>query len=67
MNYRWSSLPGYLHKANEQKFIEYSTVLDQHGGETRSARQYYKRQISEDLIAGAEIRDKIVGHKHPWQ
>ena len=30
--YRWSSLPGYIHSRKKQDFIEYEAVLEEYGG-----------------------------------
>ncbi len=60
-NYRWSSLPGYVAKAGRLDFVTHETVLAEYGGDTRSGRQRYKRQITEDMASGLSVRDKIVG------
>ncbi len=60
-NYRWSSLPGYVSKNNQLNFVEYKTVLAELGGDTRSGRKRYKKQISNDLTAGLEIKKRVIG------
>ena len=59
--YKWSSLPGYVSKPHRLDFVEYGTVLAEFGGETRSGRQRYKKQIADDLTDGLEIRKKVIG------
>ena len=59
--YKWSSLPGYISIANRYEFIEYDIVLDEHGGENRSGRVRYKKQIAADLVAGLPIKEQIIG------
>ncbi len=60
-NYRWSSLPGYISKANRFDFIDYSIVLEEYGGDNRDGRNRYRDQILNDLPAGIEMSDKVVG------
>lgn len=60
-DYKWSSLPGYVDLASRLDFVEYDTVLAEHGGDTRNGRQRYRKQITEDLTAGPAMREKIVG------
>jgi REP element-mobilizing transposase RayT len=60
-NYQWSSMPGYVNKAKTLEFVEYATVLAEYGGVTRAGRQRYREQIIEDLSAGLQIKDKIIG------
>ena len=60
-NYTWSSLPGYVNKAKRYDFVDYETVLAEYGGDTRSGRQQYRKQIINDLTEGLPIKDKIVG------
>lgn len=59
--YRWSSLPGYVSKPNKLDFIEYETVLAEFGGDTRSGRKRFKKQVVEDLTVRLEIKKKIIG------
>ncbi len=60
-SYQWSSLPGYIAKANKVDFAEYDQVLAEHGGDNRSGRMRYKKQLAEDLSAGLVIKENIVG------
>ena len=59
--YPWSSLPGYIDAQQELNFVGYTMVLAEYGGEDPPAREKYKQQIIEDLIAGLAIRPQIVG------
>jgi len=60
-NYKWSSLPGYIAKAKKVGFVEYDEVLAEYGGDNRTGRMRYKKQLVEDLDAGLAIKEKIVG------
>lgn len=61
-NYQWSSLPGYIGGLKERlRFVECTAVLEEYGGDNHIGRMGYKKQISEDLVAGLAIREKIVG------
>lgn len=60
-NYKWSSLPGYIAKTKKLDFVEYGQVLAGYGGDNRSGRKHYKKQIADDLSAGLAIKEKIVG------
>jgi hypothetical protein len=59
--YPWSSLPGYIDAQEEFDFVEYTMVLAEYGGEDPHAREKYKQQVIEDLIAGLAIRPQIIG------
>jgi putative transposase len=61
ITYPWSSLPGYLMKRRKEGFIDYSLVLAEYGGETDRGRQAYRKALYADLVAGVEIKDKILG------
>jgi putative transposase len=60
-SYRWSSLPGYLRVASQEAIVTYDTVLEDYGGNTRSGRAAYKKEITEDLVEGLDISKDIVG------
>lgn len=60
-NYSWSSLPGYISKTVKLDFIEYNFVLAEYGGDNRSGRSRYKKQLQDDLHSGLTIKEKIVG------
>ncbi len=60
-NYQWSSLPGYVDLKQRQHFVECTGVLEEYGGDNHIGRIGYKKQISDDLVAGLVIREKIVG------
>ena len=59
--YKWSSLPGYIGMGNRLNFVEYKTVLAEHGGDTRTGKRKYRDQIINDLSVGLTIREQIVG------
>lgn len=61
MNYRWSSLQGYINKNQRKEFIDYATVLGEYGGDNTKGRQAYKKRIYGDIKEGLEIKEKLVG------
>lgn len=61
MKYRWTSLKGYIDKGGKESFIDYSMVLGEYGGDTDKGREAYKKRIEEDIRAGLEIKDKVIG------
>jgi putative transposase len=60
VNYRWSSLRGYLDKKNRESFLEYSLVLADFGGDTTPGRRAYQKRIKEDLYNKLEINNKVI-------
>jgi len=60
-DYQWSSLPGYVDLEKRLNFMECAVVLEEYGGDNYTGRMGYKKQISEDLLAGLVIRENIVG------
>ena len=61
MEYKWSSLPGYIHKRKKEEIIEYGKVLGEYGGDNDRGRRTYRKRIREDIAQGLEIKDKIIG------
>lgn len=55
--YRWSSFPGYVHKRQVVKFVEYDMILEMIGG-----RQTYKRFVLDGLRRG--VRNPFENTKH---
>ncbi len=55
--YRWSSFPGYVHKRQAVKFVEYNMILEMIGG-----RQTYKRFVLDGLRRG--VRNPFENTKH---
>lgn len=47
--YRWSSYPGYIGKARELKWVEYSWILSQFGSSAKRAREKYKGYVEEGM------------------
>ena len=61
LQYKWSSLPGYLALKKRIGMITCGVVLEEFGGDTPSGRKAYKKQILRDLTEGVELHEKIVG------
>jgi len=59
-NYKWSSLPGFVALKNRWQIVDYGVALEDFGGDTRSGRGRYKKQIAADLVAGLPVRKQIV-------
>ncbi len=59
--FRWSSLPGFFTQKKRYNFINYDVVLAEYGGDTRSGRACYKKQLAEDLVNGLQLKDKVIG------
>jgi len=59
--YPWSSLPGYLSRRKKVGFVHYALVLSEYGGDTDPARRAYRQALYEDLAAGMQIQDKVLG------
>jgi REP element-mobilizing transposase RayT len=60
-NYKWSSLSGFANLNKRDDFVEYGYVLQEFGGDTRSGRTSYMKQIAKDLQKGMPLEEKIVG------
>ncbi|MBU0731230.1 MAG: transposase, partial [Proteobacteria bacterium] len=58
--YQWSSLPGITALSKRLKCIEHGYILEEFGGDTKSGRERYKKQIALDLQEGLKIREGIV-------
>lgn len=61
VNYRWSSLPGYIKRGKREEFIDYEMVLGEYGGDNARGRKIYKNRIYSDIKEGIEIKDKVIG------
>ena len=59
-HYRWSSLPGFIGLKQRYDFVRYGPVLEEFGGDNRSGRAAYKKQLSMDLGRGLPLHEKIV-------
>ena len=61
LDYKWSSLPGYVHVKKRLDFVEHDLVLGMFGGDTKSGRKNYKEQLEEDLVKGLDIKKRVIG------
>jgi len=61
MEYRWSSLPGYINKNKRDEDIRYEMVLSEYGKDNDRGRQAYRKRIQADIADGLEINDKVIG------
>ncbi|MCR4293391.1 MAG: transposase [Candidatus Kuenenia sp.] len=60
-NYPWSSLLGYIEGSRRSSMIDYARILESYGGDNEKGRKLYWENISNDLSAGIDIKEKIVG------
>lgn len=60
-SYRWSSLPGYLHKSKKEPYVDHSLVLGEHGGDTARARRSYAKSLYAEAGREPEMHGKVVG------
>ena len=61
LDYKWSTLPGYLKGKNRWAGVDYGLVLSEFGGDTLSGRRSYGQRVWEDLAGGVELKGKIIG------
>jgi len=61
MQYRWSSLQGFLNRRKKEWYIDYSMVLAEYGGDTDKARREYRKRIVAELAESIEIKESILG------
>jgi REP element-mobilizing transposase RayT len=60
-SYAWSSLPGYLSRRKKQRFVSYTLVLADFGGDTDKARKEYRKALIEEMTQGKGIHDQVIG------
>jgi putative transposase len=61
LDYRWSTLPGYLKPQDRWPGVDYGLVLGEFNGDNPKGRRAYGKRIREDLVGGIELKEKIVG------
>lgn len=61
MQYRWSSLPGFIQRRKKEWYIDYSLVLAEYGGDTDRARREYRKRIVAELAHDIGIKESILG------
>ncbi len=59
--YPWSSLPAYIDGKNRVSWIDYSSVLEEYGGDNNKGRKSYLKAIRSDLLNGLEIKKEWQG------
>ncbi len=59
--YGWSSLPGYLLRRKRESIVDYRLVLSDYGGDNDRARKAYRKALYEDMAAGVNIHDNVLG------
>jgi putative transposase len=61
LQYKWSSLPGYLATGKRNEFVTYDIVLEEFGGDKPAGRKAYKERFFHDLPGEIGLHEKIVG------
>ncbi len=61
LDYKWSSLPGFIDPGKRHEFVDYDIVLGMFGGDTKLGRKNYQEQLFEDLPKKASIKKQVVG------
>ncbi len=59
--YPWSSLPGFCNLSRRVDRMTYSYILEEFGGDHKSGRAGYKKQITVDLAGDETPMDSVVG------
>ena len=59
--YKWSSLPGYISKREQEGFIDYEMILEEYGGDNDRGRTAYKERILSVTGGEFDIKEKIIG------
>jgi putative transposase len=59
LRHRWSSLHGYLDGKGGEEFVNYTLVLADYGGDTRSSRNAYRKRLITDITRGLEVKSDI--------
>ena len=59
--YPWSSLPGFCNLSRRVDMITYAPILEEFGGDHKSGRAAYKKQIALDLTGDETLMDSVVG------
>ena len=60
-SYPWSSLLGYREDAKKDSFVDYAQILETYGGENRKGRKLYWDAICNNVSAGIDIKEKVIG------
>jgi putative transposase len=61
LDYRWSTLPGYVTGRNRWPGVNFELVLADYGGDHPAGRRAYRRGIWEDLTGEIDLKGNIVG------
>ena len=61
LDYRWSTLPGYVTGKGRWPGVDYGLVLADYGGDHPAGRRAYRRGIWEDLTGEIDLKGNIVG------
>src|SRR3989304_9871353 len=60
-SYPWSSLLGYREDTKINSFVDYAQILETYGGENRKGRKLYWESICNNVSAGIDIKEKVIG------
>jgi len=60
-SYPWSSLLGYREDTKKDSFVDYAQILETYGGENRKGRKLYWESICNNVSAGIDIKENVIG------
>jgi putative transposase len=60
IRYRWSSLPGFLSPRKKERYIDYSMVLGEYGGDTYRGRKEYKKRIYAEITSESSVKEGMI-------
>ncbi len=60
-SYPWSSLLGYIDDTKKESFVDYAQILETYGGDTSEGRKSYWKAICNNLSAGIDIKENVIG------
>ena len=60
-SYPWSSLLGYIDNAQKESFVDYAQILETYGGDTSEGRKLYWEAICNNVSAGIDIKENVIG------
>jgi REP element-mobilizing transposase RayT len=61
LDYRWSTLSGYLKTSERWPGVDYGLVLSEFGGDNPRGRRAYGKRIGQDLTGGIDLKGKVIG------
>lgn len=63
--YPWSSLLDYRGDTKKDSFVDYAQILETYGGDNREGRKLYWEAICNNVSAGIDIKENVIGGSIP--